>query len=732
MRVSLPFRTAVLILALAAALPLSAGSRSKEHLRTEGTPGISLKGPFSDYIESAIDDDTGQFTIGIPGGAILLYGHPSPWSSYATVKVDGTDYVQGDGWTLVQAPANSGSVNRGVWRLGSSGVEVRQIITLVSGFSTGNPDTYLIEYEVVNSGNSAHQIGIRLMLDTMLGSNDGAPFQVPGTGSVISEQEWLDDEMPFFFFVFNDLQNPDVTAQGSLIGGQVGVPPDIFQIASWSGIYGAPFEYTVNTALGFSDSAYAVYWTDRTLGPGESFTGSTYYGLGGLSVDSGPPLVSSLLAPVFLDCADGIVSPNPFQVALYLENSSAEVTDTVQDISATLSVPQGLIIPAGSQTQSLPDMAHDDNLLISWSVLADGTVRGDISYQITIASGNHGSKQHVQAVNVPADCDMGDLPPVVAITSPASGSTLDCRVTLVASAQDDDGVARVQFYADGEALEPPDITEPFTYDLDTGLLENGPHTFMAVATDTADQSSESNEVTVTVANPKITWVKYKNRGKKLKVFGEDFHETDAVSVQGVRLETTFKEKYRSLYKDPFNKIKDRWFVEGSAGTGTSDPDLIPGGGDSYAVLDPDSSMAVQVGSEYNTNIRVRFHYRYQNMNDGEGVYLEYALAGPQGPWFVAYSDLADRDDTTTVWKKAEADLPSGADDNPELWIRVRNVVNPYDDYSGKYVSLDAFRVDSVREMLKGSGAPAIGHAQTVEVSIIRGDCTTAPYHFTRP
>ena len=570
------------------------------------------------------------------------------------------------------------------------------------------------------------------MLDTMLGNNDGAPFQVPGTGSIVSEQEWLNDKVPFFFFVFNDLQNPEVTAQGSLIGGQVSPPPDIFQIASWPGIYGAPFEYTVNPATGFSDSAYAVYWSQKTLGSGESFTGSTYYGLGGLSVDSSGPLVSSLLAPLFLDCADGFVSPNPFQIALYLENSSPDVTDTVTGITASLDVNTGLLVAAGSETQVLPDMERDENILISWNVVADGTVRGDIPYTITINSGNNGSKQHTQATNVPSLCDIGDLPPVVAIISPGAGATVDCLVDLVASAQDDVGVTQVQFYIDGVALEPTIISEPFIYTLDSSTLTNGDHTVKAIATDTAGQSSESNEITFKATNPKITWVKYKNQGKVMKVYGEDFQEDDTVVVGGIPLATTWSEKNKLLRKDGFKTIKDRWFVEGTADTSENFPDTLPGGGGRYAVLDGGSSMALHVDSQNLTNIRIKFHYRYEAMNEGEGVYLEYSPTGALGPWLVAFSDTAEYQGSSTAWRRALANLPSDADDNPELMIRIRNVVNPYDDATGKILGIDAFKAESVSEMLKGKSSPKIGHAQTVEVTVERGECTTPPFYFTRP
>jgi hypothetical protein len=111
---------------LLAALPLGAAG-PKESARSS-SPGPLSWGLGSPYIEVAIDDTSGQFTMGVPGGPVILYGHPSPWSSFSSIQVDGTVYTN-DGsafGTPVQPPTNTGDTNEAVWMLGSGPLRVRQ------------------------------------------------------------------------------------------------------------------------------------------------------------------------------------------------------------------------------------------------------------------------------------------------------------------------------------------------------------------------------------------------------------------------------------------------------------------------------------------------------------------------------------------------------------------------------------------------------------------------------
>jgi PKD repeat protein len=91
-------------------------------------------------------------------------------------------------------------------------------------------------------------------------------------------------------------------------------------------------------------------------------------------------------------------------------------------------------------------------------------------------------------------------PPTVSVTAPAGGATVSGTVTVTASASDNVGVARVQFYLDGTALGAADTAAPYTVSWNTAGVSNGTHTLTAQAWDAAGNTSTSATVTVTVSN----------------------------------------------------------------------------------------------------------------------------------------------------------------------------------------------------------------------------------------
>jgi len=89
-------------------------------------------------------------------------------------------------------------------------------------------------------------------------------------------------------------------------------------------------------------------------------------------------------------------------------------------------------------------------------------------------------------------------PPVVTLTSPANGASLGGGVTLSATASDNVGVVRVEFYIDGVLLK-TDTRAPYSTGWNTRRSANGAHTVTAKAYDGAGNVA-SDSHTVTVAN----------------------------------------------------------------------------------------------------------------------------------------------------------------------------------------------------------------------------------------
>jgi hypothetical protein len=89
--------------------------------------------------------------------------------------------------------------------------------------------------------------------------------------------------------------------------------------------------------------------------------------------------------------------------------------------------------------------------------------------------------------------------PTVSITAPTAGSTVSGTVSINATASDNVGVAKVEFYVDG-ALRTTDTTSPYSWSWNTTTFANSSHTIVAKAYDAANNMGTTGNVTVTVNN----------------------------------------------------------------------------------------------------------------------------------------------------------------------------------------------------------------------------------------
>jgi len=90
-------------------------------------------------------------------------------------------------------------------------------------------------------------------------------------------------------------------------------------------------------------------------------------------------------------------------------------------------------------------------------------------------------------------------PPTVSITAPLNGATVSGTVSVTATASDNVGVTKVEFYLDG-ALQSTDTTSPYSWSWDTTSATNASHTLTAKAYDAALNVGTSTAVSVTVNN----------------------------------------------------------------------------------------------------------------------------------------------------------------------------------------------------------------------------------------
>jgi concanavalin A-like lectin/glucanase superfamily protein/Big-like domain-containing protein len=92
---------------------------------------------------------------------------------------------------------------------------------------------------------------------------------------------------------------------------------------------------------------------------------------------------------------------------------------------------------------------------------------------------------------------LADAPPSVTLTAPSAGTASG---TVVLKATATDGVAGVQFLVDGLPVGSEDTGSPYEFSWASTGVANGSHKIAARARDTANQTTTSSEVSVTVSN----------------------------------------------------------------------------------------------------------------------------------------------------------------------------------------------------------------------------------------
>lgn len=412
------FRTAAVTLATAVCLAPAASAQAS---------GSSLVTPHSARLSLAADsggnsdlgfwfEDSGQFSEGAnPGGANayrLLYGWPdSGDTSFSTIRVDGADSRFGS-----ESPTNT-SYGNGTQTVDSyGGVQVTQRVTAVSNPATGRPDTALISYTLRNTSSSTHTAGVRVMLDTMIGDNDGAPFRVPGTGPVTTTKTWSGGSVPNSFLVFHNLDSTDQVGEARFTGSGL-TKPDTLKSAYWRDIRDQSdlWNYDTTGSDMTADTAFAAYYNPVTLAPGASRTVAFTYGVGDATANTQGALAAGLSGPSVLQVQGSRYTPDPFDVVGTINNSG---TSALRNVRVRLTLPPELQTSSTNPVTvgTVPTGGSDKQ--VTWQVHAVPQPRAKtVSYSITVSADGVADKRITRTVQLPV------VPGATSPTSPTSGPT---------------------------------------------------------------------------------------------------------------------------------------------------------------------------------------------------------------------------------------------------------------------------------------------------------------------
>lgn len=226
-------------------------------------------------------------------------------------------------------------------------VEVVQHVEVVPSHS-GYLDTAFVYYTLHNRDQGKHKVGIRVMLDTFIGANDGVPFTIPGKkGFLNSKAEYSQKDIPDYIEVIenpNDPKNPGTVAR---MGLRLKLPTmDLDnmdklricrfpgQTAGWGDWPVESMQANKNEKKG--DSCVVMYWPYEIMNPGATRYVAFTYGLSTLDIGGDSTLALSVPASV---------QPNrDFVVTAYVWNAK-------KGGKVTLTVPDGLKLADGESEE---------------------------------------------------------------------------------------------------------------------------------------------------------------------------------------------------------------------------------------------------------------------------------------------------------------------------------------------------------------------------------------------
>lgn len=132
------------------------------------------------------------------------------------------------------------------------------------------------------------------------------------------------------------------------------------------------------------------------------------------------------------------------------------------------------------------------------------TFQPDTEYSFRVRGQNSsGTGEYSDPITIKSPpAEKETTPPTVSITNPINGDTVSNTVNVTASASDNVGVSKVEFYVNG-SHHATDTSAPYAYSWNTTVIPNGSYKLDAKAYDAAGNTSISS-VTVSVLNGDTT------------------------------------------------------------------------------------------------------------------------------------------------------------------------------------------------------------------------------------
>lgn len=233
----------------------------------------------------------GRFTIGA-GSRRLMYGYPVPHStSHFVLSVDGRQ-ASNNPWFPSGVVRLTGDLEYIADSLGSprssitfrefEGIEVTQRLIPVNRSFADVPrgvggQYYRIEYEMVNNSGRPRNVGLMLLIDTMIDDNDAA--QMDADGSRVSTQTaYSGRAVPSELIVWHTAGNRGGLAASLVTDKGRAVRPDALYVGKWPLFHKSVWGVSVDGSP-YTDSGILARWDEKSIPAGDRRAVATHYGL---------------------------------------------------------------------------------------------------------------------------------------------------------------------------------------------------------------------------------------------------------------------------------------------------------------------------------------------------------------------------------------------------------------------------------------------------------------------
>ena len=293
---------------------------------------------------------------------------------------------------------------KAIWaRSGPPFITVTQYVEIVPGGLSPDGrkrllDTCLIYYDITNEDGIAHQVGLRFLLDTFIGTNDAVPFTIAGSKDLCDTMKTFDkaEDVPDFISALErqDLKNPGTVAHLSLKYGAPLEAPTRVTLGAWPAsklrnepggaaalmqntrwdVPVLPMALAKDNGNPNGDSAVTLYWDDKEIPPTQTRTVGLAYGLGNITGEKGEGQLG-------LTAGGSVEAGKEFTLTAYVKNPAPGTT-------ITLTLPRNLQLVSGNEKEVVPPIpagASSPYSPVSWRVKA--TKSGIVPVRVSLSTG---------------------------------------------------------------------------------------------------------------------------------------------------------------------------------------------------------------------------------------------------------------------------------------------------------------------------------------------------------